>query len=132
MATHHTDYRSNLISNGGLMKTLSEKEWIALGESLFGKDMNNWKFKCPVCGNVATPEDFRKFKDQGADPNSATCECIGRYLPKEQRGGFCSDHANTKIKQPCDYAGYGLFRLSPVEVVREDGRIHCFAFAGDE
>lgn len=33
-------------------------------------------------------------------------------------------------QQPCDYAGYGLFRLSPVAVVHEDGKkTDCFAFA---
>jgi hypothetical protein len=105
-----------------------KKEWLAEGERLFGKDIIKWK--CPVCGHIATPEDFRPFEDAGANPNSATCECIGRYLPKEQRGGFSADHANPKVKSPCDYAGYGLFRLSPVEVVREDGStIHSFDFA---
>jgi len=111
------------------MKTMLEKDWLAEGQRLFGADIMQWKFVCPVCKNVATPEDFRKFKAQGANPNSATQECIGRYLPRDKRGGFSDQHANPKIKSPCDYAGYGLFRLSPVEVVRADGTFHCFAFA---
>lgn len=81
----------------------------------------NWRFVCPVCKNVAAIREFQHYKDKGADPNSATCECIGRY------SGAVSGLDGKK--KPCDYAGYGLFRLSPVIVVREDGtETHCFAF----
>lgn len=105
-------------------------EWEAEGRKLFGDDFMKWRFKCPVCKHVATVEDYRAFKEQGATPDSATNECIGRYLPKEQRGGFSRDHSNPKVKSPCDYAGYGFFRLSPVEVETEDGKvISSFAFA---
>lgn len=58
------------------------------------------RFKCPLCGNVATPRDF---KDAGADPQRAPHECIGRTatpMVKAERG-----------KQPCDYAAFGFIPL---------------------
>lgn len=111
---------------------MTEAEWRAEGKRRFGPDMLKWKFCCPVCKHVASPEDFRAFKEQGATPDSATCECLGRYFPKKKRGGFSEDHSNPKVKQPCDYAGYGFFRLSPVEVTFPDGSKHtAFAFADE-
>lgn len=49
-----------------------------------------WRFVCPRCGNVATPDDFRAI---GANPLSAAEECIGR-----------SDASDVE----CDWAAYGL------------------------
>ncbi len=99
----------------------SVEEWMAEGERLFGKDMLRWKFVCPMCGHIQTPEDFRQYKDKGSDPNSATSECIGRYTG-------AGDSINGS--QPCNYAGYGLFRLSPVRVTSPEGKTetHCFGF----
>ncbi len=94
---------------------MNREEWMAEGQRLFGEDIFKWRFQCPVCKNIATPEDYRKYKDSGATADSATCECIGRFLPKKDRGGWSKDHCNPKIKSPCDYASYGLFRFG-VEV----------------
>lgn len=100
---------------------LSRQAWLDKGTELFGADFNKWRFVCPGCGNIAAVEEFRPFKDKGADASSATSECIGRYS-----GG---DWA--KGTKPCNYAGYGLFRLSPIYVINEDGHeIHSFAFDG--
>ena len=113
------------------MQELSYDEWIAAGRTLFGDDMLQWRFECPVCKHVATSEDFRSYQEIGATPDSATQECLGRYLPKEQRATQLGLEGSTK--QPCDYAGYGLFRLSPVIVVMPDGeRRHSFAFAAED
>lgn len=111
------------------IEKITYDEWRRRGTELFGDDWMKWKFVCPSCKNVAAVEDFKKFEETGAKPDSATCECIGRYLPKDERGGFSPDHSNPKIKQPCDYAGYGLFRLSPLKVIFPDGSENdCFAF----
>lgn len=112
---------------------MTHDEWTARGAELFGENVLQWKFVCPMCGNVQTAEDFRPFKDKGASPSSVNQECIGRYYPKEMRGGLSEDHANNKVKQPCDYAGYGLFRLSPVHVKLPTGEvIRSFAFAEEK
>ena len=113
------------------MKELLYDEWNAEGRTLFGDDMLKWRFECPVCKHVAASEDFRAYKERGATPDSATQECLGRYLAKEQRATQLATEGSTK--QPCDYAGYGLFRLSPIVVVMPDGeRRHSFAFAAPE
>lgn len=68
------------------------EQWKDKGEALFGKEPENWKFKCPKCGNVASGQEF---KDVGQGPNSMYCECIGRYV--KGKG--------------CDWAAYGLFNI---------------------
>jgi hypothetical protein len=105
------------------MKTrMTIDEWQAEATKRFGDEPGNWKFVCPICKNVAAVDDFKPFKDRGATPDSARCECIGRYtLPK---GKAIADEG-----KPCDYAGYGLFRLSPVVVVDGERESHSFAFA---
>jgi hypothetical protein len=108
-----------------LQKFDSVEAWLEEGKRRFGEDFMLWKFVCPVCKNVASLADFRAAG--AADPNSATQECIGRYR-KERAHPF--GQGSDKVTQPCDYAGYGLFRLSPVRVVQSDGReTHSFAFA---
>jgi hypothetical protein len=92
------------------VKEYTREEWIAEGERLFGSLKNNsmrWRFKCPICGNIAT---IAEFKDAGApSPNSAAIECIGRY---------------TRSKG-CGRAAYGLLDICSVRV---DGR-PVFEFA---
>lgn len=78
-------------------KTYTVDEWKAEGEKLFGKDWENWKFKCPSCGNVASGKEF---KDAGQDPNAMYCECIGRHV--KGKG--------------CDWAAYGLFDICNIHV----------------
>jgi hypothetical protein len=97
-------------------------EWRQLGIKLFGVEEDEWRFVCPGCGHVQAIKDFRPYATQGATPDSARQECIGRYT-----GGrsWLFDGG----PGPCDYAGYGLFGLSPVVVVKPDGKeVQCFHF----
>lgn len=86
----------------------------------FGMDMMNWKFVCPVCGNIASVSDYKKA---GAPEGSVGFSCIGRWLPNSRRA-FGKNDENAPSK-PCDYAGGGLFGLNPVDV---EGT-HYFKFA---
>src|SRR5579862_1076953 len=103
---------------------MTHEEWLKEGEKLFGKQARHWRFVCPSCGNVATAAEFLPFKkgDVREACISVTIECIGRYTGA--RGAF--DPAKFK---PCNYAGYGLFRINPVRVEMDGHEIHCFAFA---
>lgn len=101
---------------------MTVEEWRARGIELFGEDMAKWRFVCPGCKHVQVLEDFRPYKDRGATPDSVRMECIGRYS-----GG--RSWANGRGPGPCDYAGYGLFRISPVVVVDGENELHAFAFA---
>lgn len=108
--------------------TMTMHEWKAEAVRRFGKDPGKWKFICPVCGNVQSPEDFEPYKDQGAQPDSCTHVCLGRYT--NGRDAFKGGAKG----QPCNYTAYGLIQLSPIRVTDPDSEtpIHCFAFAEAE
>lgn len=104
---------------------LTKEEWQSKGKALFGENTDLWRFVCPGCGSIQSVGDFRPFKDDGATPDSATKECLGRYT-----GGVSwANTPNKKLKgRRCDYAGYGLLHISPVIVVDGEKEIECFAF----
>lgn len=97
---------------------MDKEEWLRKGTELFGPDWMNWQFVCPACGHVAKIGDFKQY---GAKPNAATCECIGRY----------DGHINVPMGEgrPCNYTGYGLLDLCPVRVMDGGEEIRSFAFA---
>lgn len=87
-------------------------------------NMLDCRMLCPLCGNVATP---RQFKEAGADPGRAAQECIGRVI-----GARGTLHSKRPVPQPCDWAGFGLFGTlnGGVFVTMEDGtQINAFSFA---
>ena len=103
-------------------------EWMAEGQKRFGDDFDKWGFVCPVCTNVARIADFRPFKDQGATPDTAANQCIGRFNGSKFKA-FGSGGAKERGK-PCDYALFGLFRLPGVIIAMPDGKERmAFAFA---
>lgn len=96
-------------------------EWRKKGSELFGEDMKQWRFVCPIC---KTPQTIQDFVNAGvhkeAAGSSIAQECIGRYLPGSQK----AISATKVIKgKPCNYAGYGFFKLNPVAVELEDGEV---------
>jgi hypothetical protein len=108
---------------------MTPEEWTAEGKRLFGDDYNAWKFKCPICGHVQSVGDFRQFKDQGGNMNSAYQQCIGRFMKDPVHRPF-GETVKGEPKQPCDYAIYGLFCFPAVVVVFPDGHeTPAFAFA---
>lgn len=105
--------------------------WRNEGIRLFGKDERNWKFKCPVCGNIQCAKDFKEYKERGASPSSAYSECIGRYAEKGRKA-FGGNKTNAP-KQPCDYASYGFLKVSPVSIATPKGNIiNVFEFQGEK
>ena len=107
----------------------SVEEWLAEGERLFGPDRMDWKFVCPMCGNVQSVREFKQLADEGYNvtPDSARYNCIGRY--KGGRSAFLKDG---KSGPPCDYTTGGLFNVSPVKVVCPDGEHWAFDFYRNE
>jgi hypothetical protein len=99
------------------IKQYTTEEWLEEAERRFGEDFLAWKFKCPMCGHVASVADFQTAGAK--NPNCAYTECIGRYTgqgsPSEAKGNGC------------DWAAYGLFGI-PKGGVKVDGR-HIFDFA---
>lgn len=71
---------------------------IALADFQQKAEAAGYRFVCPMCGNVASAEDFKKA---GAEPDRVAKECIGRTMspmPTPKKG-----------KKPCDWAAFGLF-----------------------
>lgn len=106
-------------------------DWLEKATMLYGEKSGDWKFKCPVCETVQTARDFVNAglsKEEAS--SSIAIECIGRYLPVKQKA--IGEKKIIKGK-PCNYAGYGLFRLNPVEIEMSDGsKQYAFAFADGE
>lgn len=118
------------IINSMKTETITIDEWRKKGTELFGKDSTKWLFVCPVC---RTPQTAQDFIDSGLSEDEArssiAIECIGRHLPKAQSQKAISDAKVIKGK-PCDYAGYGFFKLNPVAVEDDDGHVfNIFDFA---
>jgi len=100
---------------------MEREEWEELGIRLFGEDRRQWEFVCPVCGHVARAQDW---PDAGAPDNAVAFSCVGRWLGTVvERSDVSGTH------RPCNYAGGGLFRLNPIQVMDLDGSTHeVFAF----
>jgi hypothetical protein len=104
---------------------MTKEEWLEKGKELFGDDFFSWKFRCPNCGHIQSIEDFRQYKDQGANPNSAYQVCIGRFMDGDI--GELGDG-----KSPCNYAACGLICLAPIIVIDGKTETKAFEFAHDE
>lgn len=102
------------------------EEWLAEGQRRFGTDQFKWRFSCPACGHIQAVEDFMPYKAQGATPETARFNCIGRYAGANRNAGL---NGTGKAKGPCDYTAGGLFDLRPVSVETGQGIIRAFAFA---
>lgn len=108
------------------VKKYTYEEWKAEGKRLFGDNIWDWLYVCPICGHVqgahefaertnVKKEDFRKY---------IGFSCIGRYLkdkikkPKNQ-----DDHAfPVKMKGGgCNWTLGGLFQLHKVVVINSKG-----------
>ena len=98
------------------MPRMTVEEWRAEAIRRFGS-FEKTRFVCPACEHVASVEDFKAYKDQGAQPDSAAVKCIGRY-----------DQSITE----CDWAAFGLFGTlnGGIKVVMPEGdEINVFDFA---
>jgi hypothetical protein len=101
------------------MITLTRQQWEAAGASRYGTDRMQWKFRCPSCGHIATPADYRSA---GAPENAVAFSCVGRWSGSESE-------AFAGKKGPCNYAGGGLFRLNPIAVTDGANKHEMFDFA---
>lgn len=101
------------------IKQYTKQEWLDEAKKRFGSDYLNWKFKCPMCGHVASIGDF---KAAGAkSPDCSYVECIGRYTGQPS--------PNKATGQGCNWAAYGLFGIPRGGAMVDGKRIFDFAEA---
>lgn len=111
------------------MRSLTHADWIREATTLFGSNPKKWRFVCPVCKHVASTQDWLDAKAQDA----VAFSCIGRWRPNAPDAfPLTRKKGAPKTIQghgPCNYAGGGLFKLNPVEVLFPDGsKSCCFEF----
>jgi len=100
----------------------TEQQWADEGRRRFGANMQTWRFVCPVCGHEASVSDWLAA---GATEGEVAFSCVGRHRP-----GAKDAFADGDNSLGCTYAGGGLFRMNPVQVVRDGLPALClFAFA---
>lgn len=103
---------------------INVQDWLNLGVEKYGKDMLNWKFKCPACGHVSSGQDFINAGDIA---DSVYKICIGRVngkgvdsLKERDRGYGCNWSACGLFKT----LGKGMVVCTP-----EHTKIDVFPFA---
>lgn len=101
---------------------ISYDQWSSEGARRYGDDRMAWRFVCPSCGHVATPDDWQKA---GASEGAIAFSCVGRW------SGVNKQAFAREGNGPCNYAGGGLFRINPVLIDR-DGREHSVFDFADE
>ena len=92
-------------------------EWEKEGIRRFGSDQQKWQFVCPSCGFVASVADY---VSAGASDGFIGFSCIGRLVGAKR--SLFEDGPG-----PCDYAGGGLFNISPVSIGGFKGGFFAFA-----
>lgn len=108
-------------------RELKYEDWMKEGENRFGKSLKDWKFVCPSCGNVQCYWDFKKLGLKDSEIKDIVFfSCIGRWLDN------CKGNIGNK-KSPCNYTNGGLFNLSKLKVISDEGKTHSvFEFAGSK
>jgi len=96
------------------VKQIHVKDWLRIGEQLFGPNRDEWKFICSSCGHSQSQTSI-KAKAPSAPESVSYFNCEGRYVPKIG----------------CDYTLGGLFRFCNVEVFRPDTRTFAGVFDFD-
>jgi hypothetical protein len=118
---------------------VTHEAWLAEATERFGPDPKKWRFECPYCGHVSSPQDFIESGVAPKDASRAAQECIGRVIGA--RGGMREDaerQPDGTPAQPCDWAAWGLFGnlgKGPVVVRVVDGEeklTQAFPFADRE
>ena len=62
------------------MLTLSEEDWWANGEKLFGNPPRGWKFQCPNCGGIQTGKDLMDLGLSEVEAMSKVFRfCVGNF-----------------------------------------------------
>ncbi len=98
-----------IIKNRIERQKLTKQAYYAEGVRRFGQDPLNWKYICPVCGHIASAQNYL---NAGAPLTAIAFSCIGRWTNASQS----IFDKNSNKTGPCNYSGGGLFDFNPVEI----------------
>ena len=95
-------------------RILNYEDWREEGVRRFGLDVMDWRFVCPVCGHVAS---IQEWTDVGIRSGAAT-KCIGLWIgaQREAVGG--------EGPGPCNYTGDDMPARDTVLVTMPNGSGH--------
>jgi len=93
-------------------------DWITKGQSLFGKDMFNWIFKCSNCGHFQSVKSVVEH-----NPLLKKEECL-LWVHCVCEGWHTEGYG-------CDWALYGIFHNHTREVYTDKYRVYVFEFKGE-
>ena len=92
---------------------ISKDDWLAMGERLYGKDTENWEFKCLFCERVQSAKSIREEQKKGV---------VSKRYGKLKKGDDFSPELCC-YGQDCDYVANGLF-TSGVLVILDPSQPH--------
>ena len=93
---------------------LSLERWLGIAEKLFGKDPNQWKFKCPACGHgQSVAEVMERHPALSVDEVKKWI-----YFSCEGREWACK---RLKPEVGCDWTLGGFFQIHHMTVTAPDG-----------
>ena len=95
--------------NHRFRKLISLNAYYLEGVRLFGNNPLDWRYICPVCGHIASAQDFINV---GATTDRIGIACIGAI--KNPKQAFNPAHGTGK--GPCNYSGRGKFDFNPLHV----------------
>ena len=96
------------------MEPITQDKYFDEAKKRYGDNIDNWKFKCPSCGNAMTVGMYKEAAQVAGIKNysgQVAYSCIGRLMPNPVDMGV-------KGKGFCNYAGGGLFKLNPIPILR--------------
>jgi hypothetical protein len=93
----------------------SVDEWRKAGQELFGKDMRNWKFVCPVCGMVQDYWDYNTgLLPERTAKDHVYLSCLSKF--RDKPGTLLLQH-----RPICGYDGAGRENLGHTITIEQNG-----------
>lgn len=109
-----TDGSSSTTANAE--NVMTQPQWQALGERLFGHAGRDWKYACPRCGGIqSAAEFFARGLSKEEALHSAATQCLKRKAAVVR--------GNRELRaDECDWVSWGLFQ-GPWFVVTDPSKI---------
>lgn len=99
-------------------RRLTVEAWQLEGAAKYGPNVMLWKFRCPSCGMVQSGMDYRSWNANVREIDVRLAfSCIGRLISERNINLPVVDFMEKSVGYGCNYAGGGLFRVAPLEVV---------------